>query len=179
MLSAYQALVHFLETSSYVLRAGLGPASGCEEPCLADQLFHFHQSLCVLAPISVGSCYALPVSPAIYGSPRQIQNYLKTVKGLEGYSAFEKNVDITTCVTLFIFYIMQALMAYFRKGITKCCNEVYNKLTNICQHNNYLLDHIGYMFRPVNRSSSGLQQNKSKVLLENWDPSIFYSCKQM
>ena len=32
---------------------------------------------------------------------------------------------------------------------------------------------IGYMFRPVNRSSSGLQQNKSKVLLRNWDPSVF------
>ena len=31
------------------------------------------------------------------------------------------------------------------------------------------------MFRPVNRSSSGLQQNKSKVLLENWDPNILYS----
>jgi len=38
---------------------------------------------------------------------------------------------------------------------------------------------IGYMFRPVNRSSSGLQQNKSKVLLENWDPDILYSRKQI
>ena len=44
---------------------------------------------------------------------------------------------------------------------------LYNKFTNIRQHNNYLLEHIGYMFRPVNRSSSGLQQNKSKVPLEN------------
>jgi len=35
------------------------------------------------------------------------------------------------------------------------------------------------MFRPVNRSSSGLKQNKSKVLLENCDPNILYSCKQM
>ena len=52
---------------------------------------------------------------------------------------------------------------------------LHNKFTNIRQHNNYLLDHIGYMFRPVNRSSSGLQQNKSKVLLKNWDPNILYS----
>jgi len=44
----------------------------------------------------------------------------------------------------------------FREGITKCSNEAYNKFTNIRQHNNYLLEHIGYMFRPVNRSSSGL-----------------------
>ena len=29
------------------------------------------------------------------------------------------------------------------------------------------------MFRPVNRSSSGLQQNKSKVLLRNWNPNVF------
>jgi len=61
----------------------------------------------------------------------------------------------------------------------KCSNEVYNKFTNIHQHNNYLLDYIGYMFRPANRSSSGLQWNKSKVLLENWDPNILYSCKLM
>ena len=38
---------------------------------------------------------------------------------------------------------------------------------------------MGYMFRPVNRSSSGLHQNKSKVLLANWDPNFFYSCKQI
>ena len=85
--------------------------SGCEEPSLING-FHFHQSLCVLAPISVGSCYVLPVSTGIDGSLRQIQNYLETVKGLEGYPTFAKNVDVPTCVTLFIFYIMQALMAY-------------------------------------------------------------------
>ena len=68
---------------------------------------------------------------------------------------------------------------YFKEVITKRSNEVYNKFTNIRQHNNYLLNHIGYMFRPVNRSSSGLQQNTSKVLLENWDPNILYSCKQL
>jgi len=56
---------------------------------------------------------------------------------------------------------------------------VYNKFTNIRQHNNYLLNHIGYMFRPVNRSSSGLQQNTSKILLENWDPNILFSYKQL
>jgi len=51
--------------------------------------------------------------------------------------------------------------------------------TKIRQHNNYLLDHIGYMFRPVNRSSSDLQENKSKVLLKNWDPNILYCCRRM
>jgi len=35
--------------------------------------------------------------------------------------------------------------------------RVYNKFTDIRKHNNYLLEHIGYMFRPVNRSSSGHQ----------------------
>jgi len=50
---------------------------------------------------------------------------------------------------------------------------------NIYQHNKYLLEHIGYVFQPVNRSSSGLQQNKSKVLLRNWDPNILYSCEQI
>ena len=34
---------------------------------------------------------------------------------------------------------------------------VYNKINNIRQHNTYLLQYIGYMFRPVNRSSSGHQ----------------------
>jgi len=50
--------------------------------------------------------------------------------------------------------------------------HINNKLTHTRQHNKYLLEYIGYMFRPVNRSSSGLQQNKSKVLLKNWDPNI-------
>jgi len=44
---------------------------------------------------------------------------------------------------------------------------------NISQHNKHSLEHIGFMFRPVNRSSSGLQQNKSKVPLRNWDPNVF------
>jgi len=47
------------------------------------------------------------------------------------------------------------------------------KLTNTRQHNKYLLEYIGYMFRPVNRSSSGFQQNKSQVLFKYWDPCIF------
>jgi len=35
------------------------------------------------------------------------------------------------------------------------------------------------MFRPVNRSSPDLQQNKSKVLLESLDPNILYFCLQL
>jgi len=33
-----------------------------------------------------------------------------------------------------------------------------------------------YMFRLVNRSSSGLQQNKSNVLLRDWDLNV---CNQI
>ena len=33
----------------------------------------------------------------------------------------------------------------FKEGITKCSNEVYNKIDNIRQHNKYLLEYIGYM----------------------------------
>jgi len=57
--------------------------------------------------------------------------------------------------------------------------SLYSKFTNIREHNNYLSDYMGYILRPVNRSLSDLQQNRSEVLLENWDPNILYSCKQM
>jgi len=59
------------------------------------------------------------------------------------------------------------------EGIRTCSNEINNKLTSTRQHNKYFLDYIGYMFRLVNRSSSGLQQNKSQVLFRYWDPNIF------
>jgi len=39
-------------------------------------------------------------------------------------------------------------------------NHINNKLTSTGQHNKYLLEYIGYMFRLVNMSSSGLQQEK-------------------
>ena len=42
------------------------------------------------------------------------------------------------------------LNSFFREGITKCSNVVYNKFTDISQHNKYLLENLGYMFRPVN-----------------------------
>ena len=52
--------------------------------------------------------------------------------------------------------------------------KVYNKITNIRQHNNYLLEYIGYMFRPVNRSSSGHRwYSELKVLFRYWDPNIY------
>ena len=41
---------------------------------------------------------------------------------------------------------------------------VYNKFTDIRQHDKYLLEYLGYMFRPVNRSSSGHQYSESEVL---------------
>jgi len=52
--------------------------------------------------------------------------------------------------------LLGSLAANFKEGITKCSNEINDKLTNIRQHNKYLLEYIGYMFRPVNKSSSGL-----------------------
>ena len=64
-------------------------------------------------------------------------------------------------------------------GSCNLVKEVYNKFTDICQHDKYLLGHRGYMFRPANRSSSGLQKNKSRVLLRNLDPNILYSCEQI
>ena len=41
---------------------------------------------------------------------------------------------------------------------------LYNTLTNSRQDNKCLLEYVGYMFQPVNRSLSGLQQSKSQVL---------------
>jgi len=43
------------------------------------------------------------------------------------------------------------IICFLGGGITKCSNELYKKFTNLRKQNNYLLDHIGYMFRPVNR----------------------------
>jgi len=37
-------------------------------------------------------------------------------------------------------------------------------LTNTRQHNKRLLEYTGYVFRPVNGSSSGLQRSKCQVL---------------
>ena len=56
-----------------------------------------------------------------------------------------------------------------RSALTKYTIQslVYVSTTNI------YLEYIGYMFRPVNRSSSGHQSNKSKVLLRYWHPSIY------
>jgi len=54
---------------------------------------------------------------------------------------------------------------------------LYDKFTDIRQQNKYLLEYIGYMFRPVNRSSSCHQYSESEVLFRHWDPNI-YNCKQ-
>ena len=51
-------------------------------------------------------------------------------------------------------------------------SRIYVSTTNIYWSNKL-------MFRPTNRSSSGLQQNKSKVLFGNWDPSVSYNCKEI
>ena len=63
------------------------------------------------------------------------------------------------------WYMCVIVSDFVKPHVFEKSNRVYNKFTNIRQHNNYLLDRIGYKSRPVNRSSSGLQQNKSKVLI--------------
>jgi len=88
------------------------------------------------------------------------------------------NVIHITWNTLIIDYLVQqtaqlVINNNFKEVITKCYNELNNKLTSTLPHNQYLLEHIGYMFRPVDRSSSGLQQNKSQALFRYWDPNIF------
>jgi len=79
------------------------------------------------------------------------------------------------CDTTVIFcsFVCDRSSFFFKEDITQCSNERNNDLTNTRQHNKYLLQYIGYMFHSVNRSSSGLQQNKSQVLFRYWDPSIF------
>jgi len=59
---------------------------------LIHQLLHFHQFPCAKASISVASCYVLPVSPGIDGSPRIIWNYPESVKGLHGSLSVRKNI---------------------------------------------------------------------------------------
>ena len=61
----------------------------------------------------------------------------------------------------------------FKEGITMRSNKINDKVISTHQHNKYLLEYIDYMFRPVNRSSSGLQQNMSQVLFRYCDPNIF------
>jgi len=75
--------------------------------------------------------------------------------------------------------LYRRLFSFLREGITKCSNEVYNKFTKYTSAQQIFIGAIGYMFRSVNRSSSGLQHNKSNVLLRNWHPNILYSCKQV
>ena len=41
----------------------------------------------------------------------------------------------------------------------------FNKMTSTRQHNKYLLEYMDYMFRPINRSSSGLHRNKQHLRL--------------
>ena len=79
-----------------------------------------------MAPVSVGSCYVLPVSPATDGSSRQIQNYLETVKGLEGYPTFEKNVDVPTCAALFYILHYTSLNGIYR-SLEYCAVELKTK----------------------------------------------------
>jgi len=48
--------------------------------------------------------------------------------------------------------------------------EFYDKFTDIRQQHKYLLEYLAYMFRPVNRSSSGHQYSESEVLLDTGIP---------
>ena len=105
MLSACPPLIYFLGNILICAEGRLRPCKWMRG-ALPSWLISF---------ISINfyvSWHPYQLGPAIDGSPRQIQNYLETLKGLEGYPTFEKNVDVPTCVTLFIFYIMQALITH-------------------------------------------------------------------
>jgi len=69
---------------------------------LTDQVFHFHQSTCVLALISVGFFYVLSVSPGIDGSLRLIWDLPGKCPGI--LKAVRLNVDVPKPVAL--FYIL-------------------------------------------------------------------------
>ena len=70
------------------------------------------------------------------------------------------------------FFLSSTPLLHAHLCLRRSFTDLNNKLTNTRHHNKYLLEYIGYMFRPVNRSSSGLQQNKSQVLFGYWDPNI-------
>ena len=57
----------------------------------------------------------------------------------------------------------------FWKGASRSALTQQNKLTNTRQHNRRLLEYAGYMFRPVNGSSSDLQQSKSRCCFRYWE----------
>jgi hypothetical protein len=71
---------------------------------LIHQLLNFHQFPCAKAPVLVGSCYVLPVSPGIDGSLRIIWNYPEAIKVLHGSLSVRNNIDVPACGTL--FYIL-------------------------------------------------------------------------
>jgi hypothetical protein len=97
-----QSLITPLATFAHIPSAGSGPLCGCEEPCLGNwSAILFHQFPCVPAPIPVGSCYVLPISPGIDGSPRLIWNVSGSCQGPWWLPDFRKTIDVPTCVALF------------------------------------------------------------------------------
>ena len=74
---------------------------------------------------------------------------------------------------LYLRMILKCILHNFKEGITNCSKEQSNKLNSTRQHNKYVLQYIGYMFRPVNRSSSGLHRNSLGCCLGIGIPNIF------
>jgi len=62
---------------------------------------------------------------------------------------------------------------YLREGITKCSNDLYNKFTNIRQHNKYLLEQQATCFDLFTGHHQASNRIRNKVLLRNWDPKLF------
>ena len=91
--------------------------------------------------------------------------YLKVVAVLMMFLIMHHSISWVQILPHFSFFYLE--LCY------KLTPQLSNKLTSTRQQNKYLLEYIRYMFRPVNRSSSGLQQNKSQVLFRYWDPNIF------
>jgi hypothetical protein len=64
--------------------------------------------------------------------------------------------------------------------VQHCCYMRTMILNNVRQHNCFVIQgsYIGYMFRLIDQSSSGLFSRLShKVLCTHWDPSVYTSVK--
>jgi len=70
------------------------------------------------------------------------------VKWTKGVVTFQFKMDVVGCHVLeganLVF--LNTTNINFRKGITKCSNEVCNKFTDTRQHNKCLSENLGYIF---------------------------------
>jgi hypothetical protein len=83
-------------------------------------LIHFHQFPCVQAPIPVGSCYVLPVSPGTDGRSRLIWNLSGSCQ--EPWRLpVKKNIDVPNCSPFLYSTLYKPWWHIFQPGIPRCC----------------------------------------------------------